>query len=197
MTVQVRRLPIHLLPDASRVITRFFGLGEENRIRDVVGRILAVPEPTVAALVANLQRDFRPIHPDIDEVFLEHYEAVKHHLPAGPPISDGRRRLIGACFTMEYAIEAAALFNPSMVTAVDQAKVPPGSVRFVMSLRATGEGHISSIVFRRGLVDASGNVSVDTPGRFSRPLRAQVPDHFEKPDVARQLQSLHAWTEHA
>jgi predicted GH43/DUF377 family glycosyl hydrolase len=196
MAVDVRRLPILLLPDASRVITRYFGLGEENRIRDVVRRILAVPETTVAALVANLERDFRPIHPDIDGVFLEHFEAVKHHIPVDVPISDGRRRLIGACFTMEYAIESAALFNPSMVPAIDQSNVPPGSVRFVMSLRATGEGHISSIVFRQGLIDASGNVSVDAPGRFSRPLRATVPSHFEKADFIRQLQSLHGWTEH-
>jgi predicted GH43/DUF377 family glycosyl hydrolase len=195
--VHVRRLPIQLLPDASRVITRYFGLGEENRIRDVVGRILALPEKTVAALVANLKRDFRPIHPDIDAVFLEHYEAVKHHLPVGAAISDERRRLIGACFTMEYAIESAALFNPSMVPAIDQTNVPPGSVRFVMSLRATGEGHISSIVFRRGLVDANCNVSVDAPGRFSRPLKATVPVNFEKSEIIRQMESLHAWTEHA
>jgi predicted GH43/DUF377 family glycosyl hydrolase len=192
-------LPIQLLPDAKRVITRYFGLGEENRVRDVVGRILAVPEPTVAALVANLERDFRPIHPDIDAVFLEHYEAVKHHISIDGPISDARRRYIGACFTMEYAIESAALFNPSMAPAIeiDQANVPPGSVRYVMSLRATGEGHISSIVFRRGLIDANGNVSVEAPGRYSRPLRAIVPAHFEKADFIRQLQSLHAWTEHA
>ena len=63
MSVHVRRLPIQLLPDASRVITRYFGPGEENRIRDIVGRLLAVPETTVAALVGNLERDFRPIHP--------------------------------------------------------------------------------------------------------------------------------------
>jgi predicted GH43/DUF377 family glycosyl hydrolase len=193
--VQVRRLPIQLLPDASRVITRYFGPGEENRIRDVVGRILAVPETAVAGLVANLERDFRPIHPDIDAVFLEHYEAVKHHLPPGAPISDERRRLIGACFTMEYAIESAALFNPSMVPAIEQTNVPPGSIRFVMSLRATGEGHISSIVFRRGLVDANCNVSVDAPGRFSRPLKATVPVNFEKTEIIRQLESIHAWTE--
>jgi predicted GH43/DUF377 family glycosyl hydrolase len=190
-------LPIQLLPDASRVITRYFGLGEENRIRDVVRRILAVPETTVAALVANLDRDFRPIHPDIDEVFLKHYEAVKHHIPVNGPISDGRRRLIGACFTMEYAIESAALFNPSMVPAIDQANVPPGSVRFLMSLRATGEGHISSIVFRRGLIDANRNVSVDAPGKYSRTLKATCPVHFEKAEFIRELQSLHAWTEYA
>jgi predicted GH43/DUF377 family glycosyl hydrolase len=196
MTVHVRRLPIQLLPDPSRVITRYFGLGEENRIRDVVARILAVPEPTVVTLVANLERDFRPIHPDIDEVFREHYEAVKHYIPVDGPISDERCKLIGACFTMEYAIESAALFNPSMVPALDQANVPPASVRFVMSLRATGEGHISSIVFRRGLIDANRNVSVDAPGRYSRTLKATCPVHFEKAEFARQLQSLHAWTEH-
>jgi len=196
MTVTVRRLPIQLLPDPSRVITRYFGLGDENRVRDVVGRILAVPETKVATLVANLERDFRPIHADIDDVFREHFETVQHYVPTDAPVSDARRKLIGACFTMEYAIESAALFNPSMVPAIDQKNVPPGSVRFVMSLRATGEGHVSSIVFRRGLVDAKGNVSVDAPGRFSRPMRASVPAQFEKAEFIRQLQSLEAWNKH-
>src|SRR6185503_17251349 len=196
MSVPVRRLPIQLLPDASRVISRFFGPGEENRIRDIVGRLLAVPETAVATLVAKLERDFRPLHPDIDGVFLEHYEAVKHHIPSDRPMSDARRSFIGASFTMEYAIECAALFNPSIVPAIDQANVPPGSVRFLMSLRATGEGHLSSIVFRRGLIDANGNVTVDSPSRYSRPLRAIVPVDFAKADFIGQLQSLHAWTEH-
>src|SRR4029453_10033489 len=119
MSVPVRRLPIQLLPDASRVITRFFGPGDENRIRDIVGRLLAVPETAVAALVANLERDFRPIPPDIDGVFLEHYEVVKHHIPSDKPISDVRRSFIGASFTMEYAIECAALFNRSIVPAIN------------------------------------------------------------------------------
>jgi predicted GH43/DUF377 family glycosyl hydrolase len=184
------------MPDASRVITRFFGLGEENRIRDVVRRILAVPETTVTTLVANLDRDFRPIHPNIDDIFREHYEAVKHYIPADASVSNARCKLIGACFTMEFAIESAALFNPSMVPAIDQENVPPGSVRFVMSLRATGEGHVSSIVFRRGLIDAKGNVSVEAPGKFSRPMRASVPAQFEKAEFIRQLQSLEAWNNH-
>ena len=112
-------------------------------------------------------------------------------------MSEVRQRFIGACFTMEYAIESAALFNPSMVPAIDQSNVPPGSVRFLMSLRATGEGHLSSIVFRRGLVHSDGSVVVDPPGRYSRPLRATIPDHFEKADFIRQLQALDAWTKHA
>jgi predicted GH43/DUF377 family glycosyl hydrolase len=197
MSVRVRRLPIQLVPDSSRVITRYFGLGEENRVRDVIARIFALPEPAVATLVDNLERNFHPIHPHIDEAFHEHFEAVKHYLPAGRTISDPRRRFIGACFTMEYAIESAALFNPSMVPAIDQANVPAGSVRYAMSLRATGEGHVSSVVFRRGLIDSSGNVSIDAPSRFSRPLRATLPSQFNKADFIRQLQSLNAWTKHA
>ena len=72
MTVRVTRLPIQLLPDPRRVITRFFGPEEENRIKDIVERLLAFPEANVANSLANLERDFRPMHPDIDEVFLEH-----------------------------------------------------------------------------------------------------------------------------
>jgi predicted GH43/DUF377 family glycosyl hydrolase len=166
-------------------------------VRDVIGRLLAIPEETVTTLLANLERDFSPIHSNINEIFREHYSAVEHHLTNQGSISEVRQRFIGACFTMEYAIESAALFNPSMVPAIDQSNVPPGSIRFLMSLRATGEGHISSIVFRRGLIDSNGSVTVDPPGRYSQPLRATVPTHFDKADFVRQLQSLNAWTKHA
>ena len=196
MTVQVTRLPIQLLPDPKRVITRLFVPGEENRIRDIIRRLSAIPEAEAEALLADLESSFRPVHPHIDDVFLEHYESVKHCVSGTGEMSERRRRLIGACFTMEYAIESAALFNPSMVPAIDQAGLPSGSVRFVMSLRATGEGHVSSIVFRRGIVDADGRVSVDPPGQYSRPLAAVVPDDFEKDSLVRELQALGAWTDH-
>ncbi|HZJ14923.1 MAG TPA: glycoside hydrolase family 130 protein [Chthoniobacteraceae bacterium] len=148
-------------------------------------------------LLADLERDFGPIHANIDDVFRENYATVKHHVVNDGAVSEVRRRFIGACFTMEYAIESAALFNPSMVPAIDQSNVPPGSIRFLMSLRATGEGHLSSIVFRKGLVDSDGSVTVDPPGRYSRQLRASTPDDFEKADFARQLQALDAWTKQA
>lgn len=195
-TVHVKRLPIELEPDSSRVITRFFGFAEENRMHGIIARLLAIPEATVATLLANLEHDFRPIHSNIDDIFCENYAQVKHLITNQGALSEVRRRFIGACFTMEYAIESAALFNPSMVPAIDQSNVPPGSVRFLMSLRATGEGHLSSIVFRRGLVDSDGSVTVDPPGRYSRPLRATIPGHFEKADFVRQLQTVDAWTKH-
>jgi predicted GH43/DUF377 family glycosyl hydrolase len=197
MTVQVRRLPIQLERDSSRVITRFFSVGDEQRVRGILARILTIPEETTTTLLTKLEGDYQPLHADIDDIFREHYAAVKHHITHPDAVSDARARFIGACFTMEYAIEAAALFNPSMIQAVDQSNVPPGSVRFLMSLRATGEGHISSIVFRRGLIDANGAVSVNPPGRYSRPAHATAPDQFDKQDFMRQLQALDVWTPHA
>src|SRR5690349_19400572 len=197
MTVEVKRLPILLKPDSSRVITRFFSVGDEKRVRGIVERILAIPEETVVTMLAKLEDDYRPIHSDIEDTFREHYAAVKQHIANQDAVSDTRQMLIGACFTMEYALESAALFNPSMVQAVDQSDVPPGSVRFLMSLRATGEGHISSIVFRRGLIDADGAVSLNPRGRYSRAARPMTPDQFDKQDFVRQLHALDAWTPHA
>jgi predicted GH43/DUF377 family glycosyl hydrolase len=197
MTVPVKRLPILLEPDSSRVITRFFAAGEEKRMRDILGRILVIPEEAVASLLTKLEQDFRLAHTNIEAIFREHYAAVKQYIPNPDAMSAERQRFVGACFTMEYAIESAALFNPSMVPAIDQSDVPPGSVRFLMSLRATGEGHISSIVFRRGLIDSSGMVSVDSSGRYSQPLQAITPSYFDKHEFVQQLHALNAWNTYA
>ena len=105
-------------------------------------------------------------------------------------ISRSRRLLLGACFSMEYALESVALFNPSIVPALRQDGVPPGSVRFVMSLSATGEGHVSSIIFRVGLIDATGNIELEPPGPHERPLKASVPDEFDKTLFQRDLVAL-------
>src|SRR3954452_12913568 len=118
MTPLVTRLPIQILPDPKRVITRSFVPGEENRIRDIIERLLAIPEAEVETLLVGIESNFRPIHPNIDDVFLKNFEIVKHHISSRSRVSDRRRLLIGACFTMEYAIESAALFNPSMVPAI-------------------------------------------------------------------------------
>src|SRR4051795_5928867 len=120
MTVHVTRLPIQLMPDPKRVITRLFVPGEENRIREIIERLSAIPEAEVKTLLANLESNFRPVHPDIDDVFLKHFEMVKHCIPKATKTNESLRLLIGACFTMEYAIESAALFNPSMVPAIEQ-----------------------------------------------------------------------------
>ena len=193
MAVNVTRLPIRLVPDPRRVITRLFMPGEDNRIRSIVERLCTLSTADVEAMLDQVERSFQPLHPDIDDVFRKHFEVIQVRLPISIPANDRLRRLIGACFTMEYSIESAALFNPSMVPALDQSGVPVGSVRFVMSLRATGEGHLSSIVFRRGVVDSAGRVSVDPPAQYSRTLSPILPSNFEKDDFIRELQALGAW----
>ena len=91
---------------------------------------------------------------------------------------------------MEYAIESVALFNPSIVPALIQEGVPPGGIRFLMSLRAIGEGHLSSIVFRTGVIDAAGEVQLDPPGAYSQTLKATLPDQFRKSIYRRDLAAI-------
>ncbi len=121
---------------------------------------------------------------------------MRDEVPPTANLSPARKNWIGACFTMEYAIEAVALFNPSIVPALDQAGVPAGSKRFVMSLRATGEGHISAIVFRTGTIDSKGDIAFDAPGSYSRPLKATVPDTFGKATFVRDLAMVGAANAH-
>src|SRR5699024_1690884 len=101
------------------------------------------------SLVDQTLRDFADRHEDLRETFINHFNTVRHYIPPETRnFSEGQQLLIGAYFTMEYAVESAALFNPSIVPHPDQSQLPEGSLRFIMSLRAVGEGHISSLVFR-------------------------------------------------
>lgn len=118
-------------------------------------------------MLTTLLSDYRQRHKDIRGIFRQHYALAIALLDESPEPSEERRLLLGAYFTNEYSLESVALFNPSMVAHPDQNGVPPGAVRFVMSLRACGEGHISSIEFRTGMVDAEHRVSVDPPTRFA------------------------------
>lgn len=172
--IRVRRLPHRIKPDPRRVITRFFAASEQSN-RGRIGRVLTLPDAEAEAILGGLRRSYGARHPDIDAVWLEHYGHVAGLVPPGAVVDDRRRLLIGAYFTMEYAIEAAALFNPSIVPAVNQAGLPPGSTRFLMSLRATGEGHLSSIVFRAGVIDAANHVVIEEAAPTIRPLKP-VPD---------------------
>src|SRR5207248_5428102 len=105
-------------------------------------------------------------HQRTREFFLHRFDQVRGRVLTDLPISEGRRLLIGSYFTQEYALESAALFNPSMVWHPDQSGLPEGSRRFILSLRATGEGHISSITFRSGVIDAENRIRIDEPTRF-------------------------------
>jgi len=167
----VSRSAIRLRPDPTRVITERFVPGEEmsggdSRAISVMERILSMAPAEVTATLADVKRRFAGRHHDIEATWLDHFHFAAHHLGNGHDISAERALLIGAYFTREVSLEGAALFNPSLVAHPDQAGLAPGQTRFVMSLRAVGEGHVSSIELRTGVVDAEGEVYVDEPGKF-------------------------------
>src|SRR3954454_8194528 len=162
----VNRTGIVLKPSNSRVVIRPFEVASENRIERIIARVSSLSEPEVEGLLEQVMREFRERHQRTREFFLHRFDQVRHHLLTDEPISESRRLLIGSYFTQEYALESAALFNPSMVWHTDQSGLPVGSRRFILSLRATGEGHISSITFRSGVIDAENRIRMDEPTRF-------------------------------
>jgi predicted GH43/DUF377 family glycosyl hydrolase len=129
-------------------------------------RVLDLSDAEVAEALDDLRHRFRHRHRDLDAVFERHYDLVAPRTADQGEPSPDRRLLIGAYFTAEYATEGAALTNPSMVQHPDQRGLAPGELRFVMSARAVGEGHYSTIAFRTGVVTADGDIRVDPPGPF-------------------------------
>ena len=165
-SINLRRHEVTLLPDSSRVIIRPFIPADPHRITTIVGRALALTEEEVDQELQSVWREFDSRHFDIESLLLSHYSKVKTHIFTQRPLSRARELLIGALFSGEYALESAAIFNPSIVPHPDQSGVPSNGLRFIMSLRATGEGHISSIEFRSGMVAGDGCITLDPVSRF-------------------------------
>ena len=159
-------------PDPSRVVAHLFVPGHEmagghdSRASYVVQRILDLDEASVDRALRDLMERFGDRHRDLREIFRQHAARMGNRLQAEVELSDERLLLLGATFTHEYSIEAAALCNPSMVLHPDQSQSHGGTARFVMSVRNIGEGHRSSVGFREGTIDDHGAVSVDPPAPF-------------------------------
>ncbi len=164
--VPIRRHEVRFQPESARVIIRPFIPGSARLVANIIDRALALSEEAAEAELETLRIEFASRHFDIESLVLAHFDKVRHHLPLRRTLSRTRQLLIGAIFSGEYALESAALFNPSIVPHPDQSGVEAGAVRFVMSLRATGEGHISSIEFRTGIIALDGTMNVEKPSRF-------------------------------
>lgn len=174
----IRKSPV-IYPDRNRVIARFF-YNSEKRARDLIKRILEMPESTCKNIMNNVLREFSRRHRSITNVFTRNFNKVSHLVKDYADIeelTEWRKLLIGAYFTMEYSIESAALFNPSMVEDPDQEGLDQGETRVIISLRATGEGHISSLVFRRAIIDKHNNILLQEPGSYVS--EAEVIKDFE------------------
>lgn len=164
MHVHVQRKNIKFSPDNSRVVARFFNNGE-NRTRELIKRVISLESTEVNRVLEHTLREFAGRHRNISQIFLRHFENHRK-LMEDMGISEDRfskeeKLLIGSYSTMEYSIESAAMFNPSIIEDFDQSFLAKNEKRVILSFRATGEGHLSSIVFRRGILDGNNNFHPD------------------------------------
>ena len=151
---------------------------------------MALPETEVGLLLDELISEFSQRHQQIRRRFLQRFEQVRQQHDPGVDVSEPRRLLIGAYFLAEYSLESAALFNPSIVIHPDQSGVPSKALRFILSLRATGEGHISSITFRTGIIRSEYRIEVlDAAGFLTEPRQIPNPS-FERVLFSRKLSEL-------
>ena len=190
MSIHLKRTTTILKPDQSRVLLRPFNPGDSERVGGIITRIMSLPEDQVGALLEGVSAEFSQRHQEIRKVFLERFEHGRELLLAEVDISEQRRLLIGSYFLTEYSLESAALFNPSIVPHPDQTGLPSEALRFVLSLRATGEGHVSSITFRTGIIHPDHRIEVLTPTGFLTEPR-QIPNPlYEKALFVRKLSEL-------
>src|ERR1700736_3371982 len=189
-STNVRRTNTILRPDQSRVLLRPFIPETPERASRIIARIMSLPEKQVGPLLDEVSAEFSQRHQQIQKSFLERFEQVRDLLLTDEEISEQRKLLIGSYFVCEFSLESAALFNPSIIPHPDQSDLPPGALRFILSLRATGEGHISSITFRTGIIHVDHRIEVLPPTGFLTEAR-QIPNpRYEKSLFERKLFEL-------
>lgn len=181
----IKRTGIVLSPNKQRVVLRPFQPPTDDRVLRVIGRVCTLSEKEVDHQLASTLNEFHGRHQKPTAFFAQRFRDLKRHLLTDAVLSKNRQLLLGAYFTQEYALESAALFNPSLVWHPDQTNLPAGSRRFAMSLRAVGEGHISSIVFRSGTIGKDLTITVDDPIRFVTTPEF-VPDSCYENDLFRR-----------
>lgn len=170
-TIPVTRLPVRLQPDQQRIITKpYLSIDEgpvegQTRVERLIHRVLALGSGDVRQTLRELYKSYGERHLDLNDAFARGFAVVAHLVPEANGLSRDTKRLIGAYFMHEYSLEGAALTNPSIVAAPDQSGVSDGSLRVIVSVRAVGEGHVSSIEFRSGLVGKHGEIDLESPGR--------------------------------
>src|SRR5437868_8921990 len=172
----LNRQALYLRPDPARVIVRPFKPATEprdlnptdkTRANHIVERVLALDPKVAASLLKDVLENFEGRHRNLLETFELRADEMEEAFAAHGSFSEVQRQLIGAYFLNEYSFEASALFNPSIVPHPDQSGTPRGSLRFILSLRAVGEGHVSSLTFRAGTIAADGSITVDPTARLA------------------------------
>ncbi len=188
--LELKRTGLLLEPNHKRVLLRPFSSSNQKAAERRVQRVMALSEAETHSLLKLVFKDFEGRHQMLQDVLLNHFENLPRSLVGDSWTTLERKLLIASYFMQEYSMEAAALFNPSIVPHPDQAIRSSGTLKFVLSLRAVGEGHISSIVFRSGTIDEKQRITVDPSAphvTLPRPIKNAF---YEKPLFERKLQEL-------
>jgi predicted GH43/DUF377 family glycosyl hydrolase len=159
--LKINSTPIDFRPTVGRVLNRPFIPASPNQVISIIGRVLSFTEAEAEARLGSLRDEFDHRHPNLERSWLRQFEKVKAYLSSDESLSASRRLLVGAFFTGEYAIESVALFNPSIVPHPNQTGLGAEDLRFILTLRAIGEGHISSIEFRSGIIRSNHSIEMD------------------------------------
>lgn len=193
MQITVNRKDIKFYPDSTRVIARFFFTNDQRALH-VINSVLSMSVPEASSALSRVLRDYSLRHRNISKIFEKHFNQITYlfqKLEIDPEKLDTPKKiLIGSYFTMEYSIESAAFFNPSIVEHPDQSETGTGEKRVIISFRATGEGHISSIVFRTGIIDKNNDLTVEPVGKMleeAEHIRRHV---YDKDSFKRKLNEM-------
>lgn len=169
MRLSIKRSPVKVYPDPKRVIARFF-FSQDERAKELINKVMLLSNAEVFSIISPLLQEYSKRHRNITKILNRHCDKVKRLFDEmGMDFNElmpYRKLLIGSYFTHEYSIESAAFFNPSIMEDPDQTEVVDGEKRMLISFRAVGEGHISSIVFRRAMVDKNGDIAVIPSGNY-------------------------------
>jgi len=194
MQVAVTRKKIVFSPDPTRVIARFLFVNDE-RSADIIRKVLAMPEKEVNIAMSQLLRGYSRRHRNISKIFEKHFAKMAPIFDKieinEEDLSTAQKALIGSYFTMEYSIESAAFFNPSIIEDPDQSETRPDEKRVIISFRATGEGHISSIVFRSGILDRHNNLIIEPVGKMLAEADVIKRNSYHKKAFQEKLVEMH------
>ena len=188
----VIRRPTSVSAVSTRVITRLHLPGDSARSEELVGRVSKLDDDDVSCLLDDVLQDFSARHRDFRNTLARNFDRLAAIVPKSASLSAERRLLLGAYVTAEYSVESAALFNPSIVPHPDQEGMSTGSVRFIMSFRATGEGHVSSIEFRTGVVDQNLDIFWDGVSRYVATPEIHTDPTYERHHFRRKLKDIGA-----
>ncbi|WP_140938398.1 glycoside hydrolase family 130 protein [Sphingobacterium lumbrici] len=194
MGLNIVRKNIFFKPDPRRVLARYFNLSVERSIK-VVNRVLSMSKQQQTDTLNQVFRNFSKRHRSVVSILEKNYkrtQSILHGMKIqDTDISYRQKLLIGSYFTMEYSIEAAAFFNPSVVEDIDQTQLREGEKRIILSFRATGEGHVSSIVFRSAIIDKDLNIQLDMSGDLLEKPKVIKSHRYQKEDFVNKLLQMH------